>query len=47
MIIFPVEIKELLIGKLRDHLRITSGLICIRSIREERIQDHAVEHAFG
>ena len=47
MIIFPVEIKELLIGKLRDHLRITSGLICIRSIREERIQDHAVEHALG
>ena len=47
MIIFPVEIKELLIGKLRYHLRITSGLICIRSIREERIQDHAVEHALG
>ena len=47
MIIFPVEIKELFIGKLRNHLGITTGLICIRSIREERIQDHAVEHAFG
>ena len=47
MIIFPVEIKELLIGKLRDHLRVSAGFICIGCIREKGIEDHTVQHTFG
>ena len=46
MIIFPVEIKELLIGQLRDHIRIAAGLIGVGRIREKGIQDHPVQHAF-
>ena len=45
MIIFPVEIKELLVSQFRDHLGIPAGLICIGSIREKRVQDHPVQHA--
>ena len=45
MIIFPVEIKELLICQLRDHFRVSAGLICIGGVREERVQDHPVQHS--
>ena len=45
MIVFPVEIKELLIDQFRDHFRVTAGFICIGCIREKRVQDHPVEHS--
>ena len=40
-----MEIKELLISKLRDHLRIPAGLVGIRGIREQGVQNHPVQHA--
>ena len=47
MIIFPVEIKELLIGKLRNAPPGLRRIICIGCIREKGIEDHTVQHTFG
>ena len=44
MIIFPVEIKKLLIGKLRDHFRITSGFVGIGCVRKQRIKHNPVQY---
>ena len=46
MIVFSVEIQKLPVSKLRNHLRISAGLICIRSVREKRIQNHPVQNTF-
>ena len=46
MIVFPVKIKELFVGKIRNRFRVASGLIGIRGIREQRIQDHPIQHPF-
>ena len=46
MIICPVEIQKLLVRQLRDHIRITAGFIGVRSVREQRILDHTVQHTF-
>ena len=40
-----MEIQKLLIGQLRDHVRIPARLVSVRSIREQRIEDHTVKHA--
>ena len=37
VVICFVEIQELLIGQLRDHVRVAAGLICIGGIREQGI----------
>ena len=37
MIEFPVEIKVLLISKLRNYFRVTAGLIAVCGIREQGI----------
>ena len=38
MIILSVEVQVLLIGKLRNMLRIAAGLVCVRGIREFKIR---------
>ena len=46
MVIFSVEIKKLLIGQFWYYFRIPARFIGVRSIREECIKDHPVQHAF-
>ena len=37
MIIFPVKIQKLFIGKLWNHLWVAAGLVCIGSVREQSV----------
>ena len=43
MIVFSVEIKELLVRQLRDHLRVSPRFICIGRIRKQGIQYYTVQ----
>ena len=44
MVVSPVKIKELLIGQIRNKLRVASGFIRIGSVREQRVQNHPIQY---
>ena len=44
MIELPVEIQELFVRQLRDHLRIASGLTAIGRMRIQRVHDLPLQH---
>ena len=44
MIELPVEIQELFVRQLRDHLRVTSGLTAIGGVRIQRVHDLPLQH---
>ena len=45
MVICSMEIKKLLVSKLWNHLRISTGLICIAVIREQGIQNNPIQNS--
>ena len=47
MIIGSVEIQELLIGQLRNHIRIPAGLHAVGGVRVQRITDLPHQHIVG
>ena len=46
-IIGAVELEELLVGKLGDHLRVAAGLHAVGRIRVHRLTEHAVRASVG
>ena len=44
MIELPVEIQELFVRQLRDHLRVPSGLTAIGGMRIQRVHDLPLQH---